>query len=148
MALSWRLTPLRTPPEPAGYSPGWRQVGATPMLLPCCFRGSIHMSGSLTSVSPPGDTAQLPCCGGQEGLHSWSHETLMVGVSPQGAHTPVWSPDICCCLGTPLCCLTLVASSSGHRTGKGQFSFQSQRKAMPKNTQTTAQLHSSHTLVQ
>ena len=25
------------------------------------------------------------------------------------------------------------------RTGKGQFSFQSQRKAMPKNPQTTAQ---------
>ena len=36
--------------------------------------------------------------------------------------------------------------SSGHRTGKGQFSFQSQRMAMPKNAQ-TAQLHSSHTLV-
>ena len=35
--------------------------------------------------------------------------------------------------------------SSGHRTGKGQFSFQSQRKAMPKKTQTTAQLHWSHT---
>ena len=33
--------------------------------------------------------------------------------------------------------------SSGHRTGKGQFSFESQRKAMPKNVQTTAQLHSS-----
>ena len=32
-------------------------------------------------------------------------------------------------------------------TGKGQFSFQFQRKAMPKNVQTTAQLHSSHTLV-
>ena len=29
---------------------------------------------------------------------------------------------------------------------KRQFSFQSQRKAMPKNAQTTAQLHSSHTL--
>ena len=27
--------------------------------------------------------------------------------------------------------------SSGHRTGNGQFSFQSQRKAMPKNVQTT-----------
>ena len=27
------------------------------------------------------------------------------------------------------------------------FSFQSQRKAMPKNAQTTAQLHLSHTLV-
>ena len=34
--------------------------------------------------------------------------------------------------------------SSGHRTGNGQFSFQFQRKAMPKNVQTTAQLHSSH----
>ena len=36
--------------------------------------------------------------------------------------------------------------SSGHRTGKGQFSFQSQRKAMPKNVQTTTQLCSSHML--
>ena len=30
---------------------------------------------------------------------------------------------------------------------KGQFSFQSQRKAMSKNVQTTAKLHSFHTLV-
>ena len=37
--------------------------------------------------------------------------------------------------------------SSGHRTRKGQFSFQSQRRAMPKDVQTTTQLHSSHTLV-
>ena len=62
-------------------------------------------------------------------------------------------------------CCTQYASkfgklTSGHRTGKGQFSFQSQRKAgkgqfsfqsqrkaMPKNTQTTAQLHSFHMLV-
>ena len=49
-------------------------------------------------------------------------------------------------------CCTQYASkfgklSSGHRTKKGQFSFQSQRKAVPKNAQTTAQLHSSHTLV-
>ena len=36
--------------------------------------------------------------------------------------------------------------SSGHRTEKGQFSFQTQRKAMPENVQTTAQLHSSHML--
>ena len=48
-------------------------------------------------------------------------------------------------------CCTQYASkfgklSSGHRTGKGQFSFQFQRKAMPKNVQTTTQLHSSHTL--
>ena len=37
--------------------------------------------------------------------------------------------------------------SNGHRTGKGQFSFQSQRGNAKKNAQTTAQLHSSHTLV-
>ena len=36
--------------------------------------------------------------------------------------------------------------NSGHRTGKGQFSFQSQRKAMSKNVQTTTQLHSFLTL--
>ena len=46
-------------------------------------------------------------------------------------------------------CCTQYASkfgklSSGHRTGKGQLSFQSQRKAMPKNVQTTTQLYSSH----
>ena len=49
-------------------------------------------------------------------------------------------------------CCTHFASkfgklSNGHRTGKGQFSFQSQRKAMPKNAQTTTQLPSFHTLV-
>ena len=37
--------------------------------------------------------------------------------------------------------------SSGHRTGECQFSFQFQRKAMPKNAQTTTQFHSSHMLV-
>ena len=37
--------------------------------------------------------------------------------------------------------------SSGHRTGKDPFSFRFQRKAMPKNALTTAQLHSSHMLV-
>ena len=48
-------------------------------------------------------------------------------------------------------CCTQYASkfgkcSSGHRTGKGQFLFQFQRKAMSKNAQATTQLHSSHTL--
>jgi len=37
--------------------------------------------------------------------------------------------------------------SIDHRTQKGQFSFLSQRRAMPKNVQTTAQLHSSVPLV-
>ena len=38
------------------------------------------------------------------------------------------------------CCTHYVSKfgklSSGHRTGKGQFSFQSQRRAMPKNETT------------
>ena len=37
--------------------------------------------------------------------------------------------------------------SSCHRPGKGEFSFQSQRKTMPKNAQITEQLHSSRMLV-
>ena len=49
------------------------------------------------------------------------------------------------------CCIQYVSKSgklhSGHRTGKVHFSFQSQRKAMPKRAQSTTQLHSSHTLV-
>ena len=44
-------------------------------------------------------------------------------------------------------CCTQYASkfgklSSGHRTGNGQFSFQSQRNAIAKNVQTTIQLQS------
>ena len=34
-------------------------------------------------------------------------------------------------------CQQIGKLSGGHKTGKGQFSFQSQRKAMPKNVQTT-----------
>ena len=33
-----------------------------------------------------------------------------------------------------------VQLSTGHRTGKGQFSLQSQRRAMPKNVQTTIKI--------
>ena len=44
-------------------------------------------------------------------------------------------------------CQQIWKLSNGHRTGKVQFSFQSQRRAMPKNAQATTQLHSSHTLV-
>ena len=42
------------------------------------------------------------------------------------------------------CCTQYVSKfgklSRGHRTGKGQFLFQSQRKTMPKNVQTTTQI--------
>ena len=44
-------------------------------------------------------------------------------------------------------CQQIGKLSSEYRTGKGQFSFQSQRKAMLRNVQTTIHLHSSHMLV-
>ena len=44
-------------------------------------------------------------------------------------------------------CQQIWKTQQWQKTGKGQFSFQSQRKAMLKNAQTTAQFHSSHTLV-
>ena len=43
-------------------------------------------------------------------------------------------------------CQQIGKLDSDHRTGKGEFSFQSQRKAMSKYIQITAQLHSSHML--
>ena len=44
-------------------------------------------------------------------------------------------------------CQQIWKTQQWPQDGKGQFSFQSLRKAMPKNAQTTAQLHSSHMLV-
>ena len=48
------------------------------------------------------------------------------------------------------CCTQYVGKfgklNGDHRIGKGQFLFQSQRRAMPNNVQTITQLHASHTL--
>ena len=44
-------------------------------------------------------------------------------------------------------CQQIWKTQQWPRTGKGQFSFQSQRKAMPKNAQTTTRLYSSHMLL-
>ena len=45
-------------------------------------------------------------------------------------------------------CQQIWKTQQWPQDGKSRFSFQSQRKAMPNNAQTTAQLHSSHMLVQ
>ena len=44
-------------------------------------------------------------------------------------------------------CQQIWKTQQGTQDCESQFSFQSQRKAMSKNAQTTPQLHSSHTLV-
>ena len=46
-----------------------------------------------------------------------------------------------------LICQKIWKTQQWPQDWKSQFSFLSQRKAMPKNAQTTAQLHSSHMLV-
>ena len=79
----------------------------------------------------------------------WALESTTTNKASGGDRIPVELFQI---LKVDAVCCTQYASkcgklSSGYRTGKGQFSFQSQRKAMPKNAQTTAQLHSSHMLV-
>ena len=45
-----------------------------------------------------------------------------------------------------LICQQIWKTQQWPQTRKGQFSFQSQRKAMPNNVQTIAQLHSFHML--
>ena len=46
----------------------------------------------------------------------------------------------------PSICQQIWKTQQWHRTGKVQFLFQSQRKAMPKNVQTITQLNLSHML--
>ena len=45
-------------------------------------------------------------------------------------------------------CQQIWKTQQWQKTGKCQFSFQSQRKAMTKNVQTTTQLHSSHAVAE
>ena len=52
---------------------------------------------------------------------------------------------VCACVCVSVC-LQFGKLSSVHRTGKGQFSFQFQRRVMPKNVQATIQLSSFHML--
>ena len=80
----------------------------------------------------------------------WALASITMDKASAGDGIPV---EVCQILkdDAVVCCTQYTSKfgklSSGHRTRKGHFSFQSLRKAIPKNTQTTAQLHSSHTLV-
>ena len=80
----------------------------------------------------------------------WALESIITNKASGGDGIPVELTQV---LNddTVKCCIQYVNKfgklSSGHGTGKGQFSCQSQRKAMSKNVQTTTQLHSSHMLV-
>ena len=130
-----------------------RQWQPTPALLP----------GKIPWTEEPG---RLWSMGSQESdTTEWLHFHFSLSCIGEGNGNPLH----CSCLESPIdggawwaaVCgvaqsrtrLKRLSSSKfrkfsgGHKTGKGQFSFQSQRKAMPKNAQTTSKLHSSHMLV-
>ena len=80
----------------------------------------------------------------------WALGSITTHKASGGDEIPV---ELCQILeddGIKKCCTQYASKfgkfSSDHRTGKGQFSFQSQRKAMPKNIETSAQLYSFHML--
>ena len=79
----------------------------------------------------------------------WALESITMNKASGGDGIPVELFQIL--KDDPMKCCTQYGSTfgkltSGHRTRKGQFSFQFQRKAMPKNAQATTQLCLSHTL--
>ena len=80
----------------------------------------------------------------------WALESVTMNKASGGDGVPVELFQILKDDGVK-CCAQYASKfgklTSGHRTGKGQFSFQSQRQAMPKNAQTTTQLLSFHMLV-
>ena len=81
----------------------------------------------------------------------WALESITTNKASGGDGIPVLSSFKSSKMMLFKCCTQYASKfgklSSGHRAGKGQISFQSQRKAMSQNVQTMAQLHSSHTLV-
>ena len=77
----------------------------------------------------------------------WALESITTNKASGGDGIPVLSSFKSSKMMLFKCCTqyasTLGKLSSGHRTGKGQFSFQSQTKTMSKNAETTTLLHSS-----
>ena len=76
----------------------------------------------------------------------WKHHYKQSSLKWRNSSWAISNPQMMLCR----CCIQYASKfgklSCDHRTRKDQFSFQSQRKAMSKNAQTIAQLHSSHTL--
>ena len=113
------------------------QCGIAPLGLPAPVQPLLlGCSSQLPALaSGVGGSPQLPPLAlGLGWLLRVTAPGLGLRVAPQGHGPWPWAREF-------------GKLSSGHRTGKGQFSFQSQRKAALKNAQTTAQLHSSHMLV-
>lgn len=113
-----------------GHSPQMEMGGCHLCTLPLLCsqtpvspeRELLHSSGAPSFCGYyPGDSSSLSGSGGQEGLHSWSHGTVVIGVTKKGAQTPLWCPCFCdSCQSTSLRHLALAASVAyshgSHRT--------------------------------
>ena len=110
--------------------------GSKARSIPCF---NTHFSGMITHLEP--DILEFKI--------KWSLESISTSKASGDDGIPVElfhvlkddAVKVQCSI-----CLKFGKLSSGHKTGKGQFSFQSQREAMPKNAQTTAQFDLSQTL--
>ena len=131
-------------------SHGWRSlVGCSPWghyEWDATERLDFHFSLSHNGEGN-GNPLQCSCLENPRDRRAWW--AAIYGVAQ--SQTQLKRLSIFHCKMMLLKCYTQYASkfgklSSGHRTGKGHFSFQSQGKAMTKNAQTTTQLHSSHKL--
>ena len=81
----------------------------------------------------------------------WALESITMNKASGGDGIPVELFQILIKMMLWKCCTSICQqiwkTQQWPQDQKGQFSFQSQRKAIPKNAQTMAQLHSSNTLV-
>ena len=126
----------------------------TPGIYPnsCPWSRWCHPAISSSIVLFSSCPQSLPASGSfpMSQLFAWGSQSI--GVSAAASVLPMntqdWSPIIGMLLK---CCTQYVSNfgklSSGHRTRKGQFSFQTQSMALPKNVQTTVQSCSFHMLV-
>ena len=136
----------------AWRGPGAGDTTSTDGVAPPLFGTCEDAAGSSTAGRS--SKLEITCAAGAKG-HSWAVMTGTGGTEVEQIPSSSYSLIVSlCCFHlqnlTEKCCTQYARKfgklSSGHRTGKGQFSFQSQRKAVPKNVQTTGQLHSFYKL--
>ena len=77
----------------------------------------------------------------------WALESITTNKASGGDGIPSFLKDDAV-KGLHSICQQFGKLHNGHRTGKCQFLFKSQRRAMAKNVQTTIQLHSFHMLAE
>ena len=107
------------------------------------YKKDLHDPGNHNSVITHLEPDMLEC------EVKWALGSITINKASGGNRIPVELFQILIDNAVKVLQLNMPANfenSNGYRAGKGQFSCQSQRKLMPKNAQTTAQLHSSHTL--